>query len=130
MPDDPRINEFPIPTTVDDVVDRIVGWVQMFVRDQGGPAMEFNMASALAIFTEKWGEFIRQRLNHHKGNPWPDDFKQIGETARKHGVKAVELARSNKHKQVQMDDFVNAGFWAAGTCHTLVGGRGCWCNEC
>ncbi len=133
---DPRFEEFPVPDTVDEVVARIVSFVQIAVRDAGGPSYEFNRNEAEAIFKEEWGEAIEKHLDHGKKigqNPWLREWKAVVHVAKIHARKAVDRAKKRGRKPVSGDDFKLAGCEAAGSCWSTFGRtsiRGCWCNIC
>jgi len=130
---DPRFRQFPIPDTVDEVVARIVEFVQHGVDDHGGPAFRFNVNAAEADFKDIWGKFVGYQLKRHPQNPWPDQWKNIVFIARKHAEFAVKFAKDGGRSQVSPEDFVKGGKEAAQVCLQLFGRvkfRGCWCNDC
>jgi hypothetical protein len=130
---DPRFRQFPIPNTVDEVIIRIVEFVQLGVHDAGGPAYHFNVNAAEVDFKTNWGEFVEKQLKRHPSNPWPIQWKNIVHVAQLHGKLAVERAKAAGRTPVSPEDFVNGGLDAAKYCARRFGGikfMGCWCNDC
>jgi hypothetical protein len=128
---DPRINEFPIPGTADEVIERVVGWVQIFVGDKGGPAFEFERNAAESAFGENWRKFVDQHLKKYP-NAWQEQWQNVAQVAERHAQFAFDRAKALKHHQVTTEDFVLGGFKAAGWCNATfrTDNRGCWCNDC